>query len=175
MDIKVTLDERGFLPDRYAKYADCAHLHAGVPTCSFPFEVTGVPAGTASLALTIVDFDAIPVCGFPWVHWCACGIDGSLVEAGRLTVPEDASNRQALGMAQGRNSSASRLARSTDPLVIDRYNGPQPPDGTHDYTLTVYALDDEVRLAEGFWMNELLHAMRGHVLAQATVELPARS
>ena len=90
MDIKVTLDERGFLPDRYAKHTDRAHLHAGVPTCSFPFEVTDVPAGTASLALTIVDFDAIPVCGFPWVHWCACGIDGSLVKSGRLTVPEDA-------------------------------------------------------------------------------------
>ena len=43
MDIKVVLDKNGMVPDRYAKHADAAHLHAQKPTTSFPFEVEGIP------------------------------------------------------------------------------------------------------------------------------------
>jgi len=174
METIVGLDERGYLPDRYAKHADRRYIYAGTPTCSFPFEVTGIPEGTNALALTIVDFDSIPVCGFPWIHWCAyLGSDN--VRDGVLSIPEDASNQRWNGMVQGRNSSASRLVRSNDPLLASRYNGPQPPDRDHDYTFTVYALDALPQLADGYWMNELLHAIHGHVLAQVSVDLPARS
>ena len=41
MQIDVTLDSRGYLPDRFAKYA--SELYKGVPTCSFPFSVSGLP------------------------------------------------------------------------------------------------------------------------------------
>ena len=55
-----------------------------------------------------------------------------------------------------------------------RYNGPQPPDRDHTYTLRVYALDNAPQLREGFWLNELLHAMEGHILGEAVAQLPAR-
>ena len=73
MDIKVVLDKNGMVPDRYAKHADAAHLHAQKPTTSFPFEVEGIPQGARSLALAFTDYDSIPVCGFTWIHWRATG------------------------------------------------------------------------------------------------------
>lgn len=170
MRINVRLDERGYLPDAYAKYADAQGTYHGMPERSFPFGLEDVPEGAVSLALVFFDVDSIPVCGFPWIHWCACGIPASV-----SGLPEDASRRQAFGMVQGRNSSASRLVRSQDPLMTCRYNGPQPPDADHVYTLVVLALDNEPSLSEGFWANELLHAMEGHVIAKAVAQLPARA
>lgn len=175
MQIKVTLDEKGMVPDRYAKYADAAHLYQGCPTTSFPFEVEGVPQDARSLAVTFTDYDSIPVCGFTWIHWVAAGIDACYAKGGRIAFPEDASNAGAFGMVQGKNSSASRLVGSSDPLLTCRYNGPQPPDATHVYTLRVYALDVMPQLAEGFWANELVHVLRGHVTDWAGANLPARS
>ena len=169
MDIRVGLDKNGMVPDRYAKYADAAHLYAQAPTTSFPFEVEDIPRQARSLALAFTDYDSIPVCGFPWIHWCACGIPASAA-----TFPEDASNQRFAGMVQGKNSSASRLVGSRDPLLTCRYNGPQPPDRDHTYTLRVFALDNAPQLREGFWLNELLHAMEGHILDQAVAQLPAR-
>lgn len=77
-------------------------------------------------------------------------------------------------MVQGRNSSWSPMAHGSDnPQVHSRYCGPQPPDATHSYTLNVYALDCELGLPEGFYLNELRRAMDGHVLPdQASVERP---
>lgn len=170
MNINVQLDARGYLPDAYAKYADRKGLYGTMPERSFPFEVEDVPANTVSLALVFYDVDSIPVCGFPWIHWCACGIPGDVRE-----FPEDASRKQSFGMVQGKNSSASRLVGSRDPMLTCRYNGPQPPDRDHVYTLRVYALGNTPQLKEGFWANELLHAMEGHVLAEAVAQLPARA
>ena len=51
----VTLDSKGYLSDRFAKYS--SELYKGVPTCSFPFSVSGLPAGTQTLgALTRLAF-----------------------------------------------------------------------------------------------------------------------
>lgn len=176
MKIDVALDSSGMIPDRYAKHADRKHLYRGMPTTSFPFEVTGIPDGTVSLALAFTDYDSIPVCGFTWIHWTAAGIPASFVQDGTLAFPEDASNLQAFSMVQGTNSSASRLAGSvTDPLVAQRYNGPQPPDRTHVYTLRVYALDTMPELREGFLLNELVAVLRAHAIAWAEANLPARA
>ena len=171
MQIDVTLDSKGYLPDRFAKYS--SELYKGVPTCSFPFSVSGLPTGTHTLALSFVDFDSIPVCGFAWIHWIAANI---AVPAGSatLSLEADASSVGTFGMVQGKNSSASPLSGETDPLVTCRYNGPQPPDKDHVYTLHVYALDSRLDLAEGFWLNELLRQMEGHVIASARTSLPAR-
>lgn len=53
--------------------------------------------------------------------------------------------------------------------------GPYPPDKTHDYTLTVYALDCELGLSEGYFLNEFRRSVRGHVLDEASLELPSRA
>ena len=53
------------------------------------------------------------------------------------------------------------LGRSADPAVIMRYNGPQPPDKDHEYYLQVWATKKPLPgLNQGFWLNELLHALR---------------
>ena len=170
MDIHVEL-ENGLLPDRFGKYAPAEDLVDGHPCVSFPIEVRDVPAGTRSLALTFLDWDAIPVGGFCWIHWIACNFP-----ADTALIPENASASGAVPCVQGSNSDFSPLAGGhTDPRTIHRYAGPYPPDRTHDYTLTVYALDCVLDLEEGYYLNEFRRAARGHVLATSTLELPSRA
>ena len=143
MRIFVGLDN-GLLPDRFGKHAPEAYQLDGHPVRSFPIEIADVPEGARSLALTFLDYDAVPVGGFCWIHWLACDIapDTTLV-------PENASASGELACVQGSNSDWSPLAGShTDPRIIHRYAGPYPPDKAHDYTLTVYALDCELGLSE---------------------------
>mgnify|MGYP002224278039 CR=1 FL=1 len=161
----------GCCPIASASTAPEAYQLDGHPVRSFPIEIADVPEGARSLALTFLDYDAVPVGGFCWIHWLACDIapDTTLV-------PENASASGELACVQGSNSDWSPLAGShTDPRIIHRYAGPYPPDKTHDYTLTVYALDCELGLSEGYFLNEFRRAVRGHVLDEASLELPSRA
>ena len=170
MNISVAL-ENGLLPDRYGKHAPADAMLDGHPCVSFPLSIDDVPEGTRSLALTFLDWDAIPVGGFCWIHWTACNLPATTT-----LIPEDASRTGAVDMVQGRNSNWSPMAHGSDnPQVHSRYCGPQPPDATHGYTLNVYALDCALDLSEGFYLNELRRAMDGHVLDRASVELPSRA
>lgn len=170
MDIHVELED-GLLPDRFGKHAPAEYTVEGHPCRSFPIEVSGVPEGARTLALTFLDWDAIPVGGFCWIHWIACNFPADLA-----LIPENASAEESVPCVQGLNSDWSPLAGShTDPRVICRYAGPYPPDKTHVYTLTVYALDCELDLAEGYYLNEFRRAIRSHVLAEASLELPSRA
>jgi Raf kinase inhibitor-like YbhB/YbcL family protein len=47
------------------------------------------------------------------------------------------------------------------------YGGPCPPGGTHRYFFKLYALDTELDLASGITKDQLLEAMKGHILAEA--------
>lgn len=166
MRIKVELED-GMLPDRFGKHAPAEYQIDGHAVRSFPIEIEDVPEG----ALAFVDFDAVPVGGFCWIHWLACNFP-----ADTRLIPENASASGEVPCVQGSNSDWSPLAGShTDPRIVRRYAGPCPPDATHDYTLVVYALDCELDLAEGYFLNEFRRAIRGHVLAKATLELPSRA
>ncbi len=170
MRIHVEL-ENGLLPDRFGKYAPEAYQIDGHAVRSFPISIEDVPAQAKTLALTFLDWDAIPVGGFCWIHWIACNFPPDTA-----LIPEDASASGAVACVQGANSDWSPLAGScADARVIHRYAGPCPPDKTHDYTLTMYALDCELDLPEGYYLNEFRRAIRGHVLAEASVELPSRA
>lgn len=70
MKITVPLTD-GFLPARFTKHADATDFLAGVPVRSFPITITEAPTATQAFALSLIDFDATPVCAFPWVHWLA--------------------------------------------------------------------------------------------------------
>ena len=72
MKIAIPLDEKGMLPDRFGKYSSPELRRDGNNICSFPIEVSGVPEGAKSLALSLVDYDSVPVCGFAWIHFFAC-------------------------------------------------------------------------------------------------------
>lgn len=110
-----------------------------------PLVIEDVPPGTAVLALIMDDPDA-PV--GTWDHWVAYDIPA----AG--TVPEGV---RSLG-TPGRNS-----WRRTG------YGGPCPPSGTHRYYFRAYALDRPLGLRAGAGKQQVLEAMKGHVLAEATL------
>lgn len=169
MNIRIPLDN-GYLPDEYGKYAPERFKLDGNPVVSFPFSIEDAPAGTRSFALTVIDYDSTPVCGFPWIHWIMCDLSGE-----SRGLPENASARGAGGIVQGRNSSASRFVGERDPRVFCRYCGPMPPDKDHEYTVTLYALDvPSTGLKEGFFLSDLLRAMKGHILGSASAGVMSR-
>lgn len=168
MQVHVKLDEQGFLPDAYGKFSAAADQGAGMCLRSFPFEVEGVPVGTRALAWIFMDWDSTPVCGFPWMHWCAyqVGVEGETT----LLFVDDVSRAGQPGLFQGYNSAAKR-----SPEFGVGYEGPCPPDADHVYTMHVVALDCEPQLPAPFWANQLVAAARGHVLAEAVALLPSRA
>lgn len=107
--------------------------------------ITAVPPGTETLALVVEDPDAP---AGTWYHWVAYNIP--VADA----IPEGVAG---LGTA-GRNS----WGRTG-------YGAPCPPRGSHRYFFTVYALDTHLGLKKGAARAELQQAMRGHVLAAATL------
>ncbi|MDC2828074.1 YbhB/YbcL family Raf kinase inhibitor-like protein [Limosilactobacillus mucosae] len=167
MKISVPI-KNGFLPDEYSKHASNELKTAGCPNQSFPIHIEDLPQGTKTFAWTFVDFDAVSECGFVWIHWLGANLPASITD-----LPANASRQSNDMFIQGRNSNASPMANA-DPSVAKGYIGPQPPATIHHYTLTVYALDSELDLKDGFWLNELLHASEGHVLAKAKCDVPCR-
>lgn len=141
------------IPDKYGKRGD-AKDSFGNPCLSVPFRIEDAPEGTVSYALVLDDIDSVPVCGFVWIHWIAAGIKDT-------DIPEGASANA--DFIQGINSCFSSNGRENS----IGYIGMAPPDAPHTYTLKVYALDTDLDLTEGFFYNELMHAMEGHVLAAA--------
>lgn len=168
MEITVSLPNN-LLPDKYGKYASSDDIKNGKPIISFPIQLSNLPAETKTIALTFTDPDSIPVCGFEWIHWTAANIPSS-----QLEIPENFSQLAKSPIVQGKNSSASPLVDGPKDVPTG-YNGPNPPDQTHDYVLRVFALDDNLNLENGFWMNELLHKMNGHVLSSAQQIIPSRA
>ncbi|WP_054655847.1 YbhB/YbcL family Raf kinase inhibitor-like protein [Lentilactobacillus kisonensis] len=158
------------LADKYGKYASPADKISDGPVISFPVKITDVPKDAKSLALTLVDWDAIPVSGFMWIHWTAANISPTITE-----IPENNSQQLKVPMIQGRNSTAGGLIGNNNPITAWHYNGPVPPDKTHNYHLSIYALDTKLPLQNGFWLNELQDAMRGHILETAEFVIPSRA
>ncbi|UQS86289.1 YbhB/YbcL family Raf kinase inhibitor-like protein [Nicoliella spurrieriana] len=166
MNINVPLTN-GHLGDAYTKHANPDQKIGSVPFISFPIEISAVPDNTKSLSLVMLDWDSIPVCGFAYIHWVAANIDPKTTK-----IPENASHNDSVPLVHGNNSTAGPLAGPLDKTISQRYLGPTPPNCDHEYTLTMYALDEQLALKDGFWLNELRTAMKGHIIAQASVELP---
>ena len=78
---------------------------------------SGVPDGTKSLALLVVDPDAAVEGGF--THWVLAGIDPSTAK-----------------LDEGSTEGAPGASGAGEP----GYAGPCPPSGTHHYVFTLYAL-----------------------------------
>ncbi|MCU0280613.1 MAG: YbhB/YbcL family Raf kinase inhibitor-like protein [Acidimicrobiia bacterium] len=108
-------------------------------------EIADLPEGTACLALIMDDPDA-PI--GTWDHWVAYDIPVA------ASIPEGI---KALGIA-GRNS-----WRKTG------YGGPCPPFGEHRYFFRLYALGAPLGLLPGASKKQVLEAMRGRVLAEASL------
>ena len=117
-----------------------------------PLRWSGAPSATKSFALISEDPDAP---GGTWVHWVLWNLPPSSM-ALEQSVPTD--RRLKNGTYQGYND-FRRVG----------YGGPCPPSGTHRYFFTLYALDTTLDLKRNSSKTELLAAMKGHILAQATL------
>ena len=111
-----------------------------------PLLISNVPAGTKSLAIIVDDPDAITG---DWVHWLIWNIPPSITKINSGSIPA--------GSVQGPNGFSN-----------NRYDGPCPPSGTHRYFFRLYALDITLGTDRNIRKNDLLNAMSGHILDQAT-------
>lgn len=110
------------------------------------------PAGVQSFALIMDDPDA-PV--GTWVHWVVYDLPSELRELPERVPPGES---LPVGGLHGRNS-WGRLA----------YGGPCPPGGTHRYVFRLYALDSVLKLAPGASKDDVLRAIQGKTLGEATL------
>jgi Raf kinase inhibitor-like YbhB/YbcL family protein len=92
----------------------------------------------------------------PWVHWVLYHIRGDVTSLPE-GIPADASLSAPPGGRHGKNT-WDRLG----------YGGPAPPKGhgTHHYHFRVYALDAPISLDAGKTKEEVLEAIRRHVIAE---------
>jgi Raf kinase inhibitor-like YbhB/YbcL family protein len=109
-----------------------------------PLQWSGVPAGSAELALVVDDPDA-PRGTF--VHWVVFALPAS-----------------ATGLEEGRLPAGARQARNS--AGDAEYAGPCPPSGTHHYRFTVYALNAPLELPAGAELDETLAAIDERVAAK---------
>lgn len=165
MKINSTSIVNGYFKDDVG-HRGSSFLKGKKPNYSFQLSWEDLPKNTLSLALIFMDHDAIPVCGFSWIHWTVANIDPALKE-----LPENASVD--LNLLEGVTSWSSgiipeewRLSKEEDA----GFGGCAPPDQEHLYTVEVYALDKKLALSRGFMMNDLLKAMKGHVLEKCVLE-----
>lgn len=117
-----------------------------------PLAWTNAPAGTRSFLLIVDDADA-PRGTF--AHWVIFNIPASVT-----SLPENVPTNPTLsnGATQGQNG-AGRIG----------YTSPCPPSGTHRYMFQLYALNTQLTLTPGATKQDVLNAMQGHIIAQATL------
>ena len=105
----------------------------------------GLPDETKEIALICDDPDA-PTPD-PWVHWVV------------YKIPADV-----MGFREG--STQGEVLEGKNDFGTLGYGGPMPPrgHGVHHYYFKVYALDAELEVAAGLTKEQLLEAIKGHVL-----------
>jgi len=132
--------EAGMIPPKYT--CDGQNI-------SPPLKWEQTPQGVKSFALISDDPDA-PM--GTWVHWVIWNIPAQLNGLSENILPaKDLPD----GSKQGVNSSNRQ-----------GYTGPCPPSGTHRYYFKIYALDTMLNLPADSAKQDLLDAMKGHILAE---------
>jgi Raf kinase inhibitor-like YbhB/YbcL family protein len=129
-----------------------------------------VPLKTETLALIMED----PVTSHGiFVHWVAWNIDPKVGE-----LPTNASKNANSGESPtnaGENTSSVFMRQGHNSANGFGYKGPCPPTGilnisdTHTYNFKLYALDKKLTLPPTIKKNELLAAMKGHILGEAMI------
>lgn len=115
-----------------------------------PLAWSGAPEKTKSYALICDDPDA-PV-GL-WVHWVIFDIPATV-----NSLPEKVSRQEEIaGLGRNGKNTSGHWG----------YDGPCPPGGTHRYYFKLYALDTMLNMEAGLTKDDLLKAIKGHILAEA--------
>ena len=140
--------DKGTIPIKYVMPG------AGGKNVSLPLSWSNVPAGTKSLALSIVD--PHPVAN-NWVHWLV------------INIPPETK-----GLSEG----ASRKSMPAGAVELKNsfgemgYGGPQPPKGSgdHPYVVTLYALSaPKLDISGQTSLAAFKKALDGKILTTATV------
>ena len=138
-----TLNSSAFKHDRYIpeEYTCISR------DISPPLQWHDAPSGTQSFVLIMDDPDAP---SGTWDHWLLYNIPAHIdnLTENMTQLPE--------GTLEGKNS-----------WQKTGYGGPCPPTGEHRYFFKLYALDNNLALANAASKSELENAMQGHILAQA--------
>ena len=115
-----------------------------------PLSWSGAPKETKSFALICDDPDAP---AGTWVHWVIFDIPANV-----NSLPEKVSRQdEIVGLEKSGKNTSQHFG----------YDGPCPPGGTHRYYFKLYALDTMLNLNAGLSKEDLLKAMKGHILAEA--------
>ena len=115
-----------------------------------PFEWDGVPEGTQAFVFLCLDPDA-PVGTF--VHWTLYDIPGEQRQLEEGVPLEET----VLGTAKQGKNNFGKIG----------YGGPAPPPGgPHRYIFYLYAVDAPTGLGPGASKDQIVEAIKGHVLAE---------
>ncbi|MBK5260943.1 MAG: YbhB/YbcL family Raf kinase inhibitor-like protein [Peptostreptococcaceae bacterium] len=137
----------------------------GVPQTSLPLKWSGAPLRTQSYAIVFQDYDNIPDEGFSWIHWLLADIHKD------ITNLDKNASREGGKFVQGTNSWAIPYGPYVDineDLTL-HYGGPAP-EREHEYEIKIYALDKILDMKKGFYYNQLLKSMEGHILAESILK-----
>jgi Raf kinase inhibitor-like YbhB/YbcL family protein len=115
-----------------------------------PLRWTGTPEGTKSFALICDDPDAPR--GI-WVHWVLFNLPADAKE-----LPEGVPAKEVL-------PSSARQGKNDFGKI--GYGGPAPPKGKpHRYFFKLYALDTMLDLPAGATKDQVMNALKGHIVAE---------
>jgi len=112
-----------------------------------PLTIEDIPANTKTLALIMDDPDAP---GQTFTHWILFNISPNTTNLHEDLMP--------IMMKTGLNDYGETS-----------YGGPKPPSGEHRYYFRLYALNIRLPAPRGASRAEIEGAMKGHVLAAATL------
>lgn len=148
------------IPNQYGGNAIASEKIEGVTPQSFPFEILDLSRATKVVAWKLIDYDTVPMFGFPWTHWV---VADAPVEGQSIIVSADFSRHT--NVPQGENSLHSVIQdlrapwwklRAQHTWLEQHYAGPRPKSGTHHYQLTVYGFAQPLGLQQGFSLADLM-------------------
>ena len=109
--------------------------------------LSDIPAGTQSLALTVFDTDSA---GFDFTHWVIWNMPANTTQI--------SANQLSSGAVEGVND-FGKIG----------WVGPTPPSGTHRYHFVIYALDTTLSIPADAKRNILENAMKNHILSYGEI------
>ncbi|MFA6370241.1 MAG: YbhB/YbcL family Raf kinase inhibitor-like protein [Bacilli bacterium] len=148
--------KEGYFDDEFGKFGH-KNEH-GIPDVSIPFTIIEYPKETKAFALILIDYDATPVAGAPFIHWLVSDFINPTMEKGE-------SHKNSL--IEGINS---WYQRGKNKWHAHGYGGMAPPDKDHIYTLYVFALSEKLNIDNGFFLNEMIKNMEKKVIVWTKVE-----
>ncbi len=154
MIIKSTAFENGVLNKNYGANASKEFLIDDLPFVSFDLSWEQLDSKSKYIHFLFIDYDAIPVGGKPWIHWCVANVDTSKLS----------------GLETNASYSNKDLIQGITSLTYEQgcenikhkniYLGPMPPDKDHLYTLHVFTTETKLDLENEFYVSEFYKQLR---------------